>query len=65
MIAKDLVGYFVAEAFSGSVIEAARHEGGVLVGDVIEGHFLWKKRANEAVHVFVGTTLPRGVGVAK
>lgn len=59
------MGCFVAEAFSGSVIEAVRHEGDVLVGDVVEGHLLWKELANEAVHVFVGTPLPRGVGVGE
>jgi len=56
---------FVAEAFSGSVIEAVRHEGYVVDGDVIEGHLLWEELADEAVHVFVGTTFPRGVGVGK
>jgi len=56
---------FVAEAFSGSVIEAVRHEGDVLGGDVIEGHFLWKELADEAVHVFVGAPLPGGVGMGK
>ena len=59
------MGSFVAEAFSRSVIEAVRHEGDVLDGDVIEGHLLWKELANEAVHIFVGTTLPRGVGVGE
>ena len=62
---------FVAEAFSGSVIETVGHEGDVLDGDAIEGHFLWKELANEAVHgprpprIFVGTTFPGGVGCAK
>ena len=37
------MGCFVAEALSGPVIEAVRHEGDVFVGDVIEGHFLWKE----------------------
>ena len=59
------MGSFVAEAFSRSVIEAVRHEGDVLDGDVIEGHLLWKELADEAVHVFVGATFPGGVGVGK
>ena len=59
------MGCFVAEAFSGSVIELVGHEGEIWVGEVIEGHFLWKEPANEAVTVFVGTPLPRGVGVGE
>ena len=49
------MGCFVAEAFSGTVIEAVRHD-----GDVIEGHLFWKELADEAVHVFVATVLLLG-----
>jgi hypothetical protein len=37
LVHRDFMRCFVAEAFSGSVIEAVRHEGDVLDGDVIEG----------------------------
>ncbi len=59
------MGRFVAEAFSGTVIDAVRYEGDVLVGDVIEGHLLWNELADEAVHVFVGSMLPGCAGVGE
>lgn len=34
-------------------------------GDEFEDHFLGKERANQAVHVLVGTTLPGGIRMGK
>jgi len=38
-------------------------EGHVLVADVVEGHRLRKKLADKPVHIFVGATLPKGIGM--
>ena len=38
-------------------------EGDVLVGDVVEVHLLREKLADKPVHIFVGATLPKGIGM--
>ncbi len=55
----------VAEAFSGPVIELMHGQFDIVCGDELEGHLLWKKLANQSVHVLVGTALPRGIRMGK
>jgi hypothetical protein len=62
---EDLVWCFEAEAFSRSVIEAVHSEGDVLGSDGVETHFLREELADKAVHVLVGATLPRGIGMSE
>ena len=40
------------------MVEAVRDEDDAFVGDVIEGHLLWKQLASDAVHVFVRRSWP-------
>ncbi len=47
------------------MIEAVHGKGDVLCGDGIEAHFLWEELADEAVHILVGASLPRGVGMSE
>ena len=56
---------FESEAFSGAMVEVVHGEGDILLGDGIEGHLLGEELADEAVHVFIGATLPGGVGMGK
>ena len=62
---EDLVGCFVAEAFSGTMVEAMHGEGDVLVRDAIERHRFREELADESVPVLVGTTLPGALRVGK
>ena len=55
----------ITEAFSGAVIELMHGQFDIVFGDEFEGHFLWKKLANQSVHVLVGTALPRGIRMGK
>jgi hypothetical protein len=47
------------------MVEAVQGKTYVLFGDGIETHLLGEDLADEAVHVLVGTALPRGVGMGK
>ena len=59
LLHKNFVWSSVAEAFSGSVVKAMHGHFYVLFGNQIERHFFWKELANQSVHIFVGTALPR------
>lgn len=62
---KDFVRGFEFQAFSGAMIEAVHGRFHVLGCDVFEAHFLGEELANEAVHVLIGTALPRGIGMSE
>lgn len=47
------------------MIESMHGEGDLLSGDGIEGHLLRKELPDETVHVLVGATLPRGIGMGE
>ena len=55
----------VAETFSGPVIELMHGQFDILCGDGFEGHLLWKKLANQSVHILVGAAFPGGLGMGK
>ena len=65
LLHKDLVGHFEAEAFSGVVIESMHGEGNLTWGDGIEAQVPRKELSDYAVHVLVGATLARGIGVSE
>ena len=71
LVHKHLVGRFVAEAFSGTMVETVRCELDVFRCDGFEFHLLRKELSDEAVHgprprrVFVGAALPGGIGMGK
>ncbi len=54
---------FEAEAFSGSVIEAVNGEGDIFRRDGIEVHFFGEELPDEPVHILIGPSLPRSVGM--
>lgn len=54
---------FEIEAFSGTVIEALHGECELVRGNGIEAHLLRKELANQAVHILVRITFPRGIGM--
>ena len=55
---EDLVGCFVAEAFSGTMVEAMHGKRDVLGGDGVERGFLRKELPDKSVHVLVDTAFP-------
>lgn len=55
------MGCFETEALSGPMIESMHREGDLLRRDEIKAQLLREELPDEAVHVLVGTTLPRGV----
>ena len=54
---KDLVRYFEAEAFSGTVVEAMCSPLNVVRREGLEAHFLWEELPDEAVPILVGAAL--------
>ena len=56
---------FVAQAFSGSVVEAVLGQCDFFVADLFELAVFWKELAQQAIKVFVGAALPGCVRMRK
>lgn len=47
------------------MIEPMHGQFDLLCGDGFEGHLLREELANQSVHIFIGTALPRGIRMGK
>ena len=56
---------FVAEAFSGSVVEPVLRQGYLVVRDLFESAVFGKELADKSVEVFVGAAFPGGMGMGE
>ena len=59
------MGRFVAEAFSGTVVEAIHREFDVFRCNGFESPLFREELSDEAVHFFVGTAFLGGIGMCK
>ena len=62
---EDFVGRLEAEDFARAVVQGMLNGSEFLMRDVAQVHAFGQEFADQAVGIFVGTALPRAVGIAK